>query len=62
MNHRKNAHPSNKKCRNFPGGKCSFGIDCWYVHEEELMDVDESFKNNPESESSTFKCYKYSNV
>ena len=28
MSHRKNVHPSNKKCRNFPGGKCSFGNGC----------------------------------
>ena len=45
MNHRKEAHPSNKKCRDFPDGKCNFGLKCWYVHEEELMDLDESFKN-----------------
>ena len=25
MEHRKNVHPSNKKCRNYPGGKCTFG-------------------------------------
>ena len=51
MNHRKETHPSNKKCRNFPGGKCTFGIKCWYVHAEELMDVDESF------EEPRHKCY-----
>ena len=48
MNHRKNMHPSNRKCIYFPDGKCKFGVDCWYVHEEELMDVDEEFE---------FKCY-----
>ena len=40
MNHRKFSHPSNKKCRNFPG-TCKFGERCWYVHEnlEEKQDV-----------------------
>ena len=56
MNHRKSVHLSNKPCRNFPG-KCSFGSDCWYVHEEELMDVDESFRNISEKEPVEFKCY-----
>ena len=38
MTHRKNAHPSNKKCRNFPGN-CNFGSECWYAHDE-AMDTD----------------------
>ena len=42
MNHRKEVHPSRKKCRNFPNGDCIYGQGCWYVHEEQLMDVDES--------------------
>ena len=46
MNHRKLLHPSNKRCRNFPDGKCTFGKDCWYVHAEDLMDTDESFKQD----------------
>ena len=57
MNHRKIVHPSNKKCRNFPDGKCTFGKDCWYVHEENLMDVDESFKSDTVLEDPQFKCY-----
>jgi transcription elongation factor Elf1 len=32
MNHRKEAHPSNKKCRDFPDGKCRFGLKCWYIY------------------------------
>ena len=36
MNHRKIMHPSNKKCRNFPLNSCTFGSECWYVHEETL--------------------------
>ena len=57
MNHRKLVHPSIKRCRNFPDGKCTFGMDCWYVHEEQLMDVDESFKGVSGLEDPKFKCY-----
>ena len=53
MNHRKELHPSNKKCNKFPDGKCTRGKTCWYVHEEDLMDVDESFKK----EDILHKCY-----
>ena len=47
MNHRKSVHPSNKKCRNFLNGKCTFSDECWYVHEEIL---------NAENSSDNFKC------
>ena len=57
MTHRKNVHPSNKRCRNYPSGKCTFGVDCWYVHEEELMDIDESFKADAKPDATIFKCY-----
>ena len=57
MNHRKTAHPSNKRCRNFPGGKCNFEKECWYVHEEDLMDVDESFKSDSQAGKAEHKCY-----
>ena len=53
MNHRKELHPSKKKCNKFPDGKCIRGKTCWYVHEEDLMDVDESFKK----EEMLHKCY-----
>ena len=53
MNHRTERHPSNRKCRNFPDDKCEWGKKCWYVHEEDLMEVDESFK----SEEPVHKCY-----
>ena len=56
MNHRKSAHPSNKKCRFFPDGKCSFGKECWYVHAELLMEVDESFKSDNVIEDIKLKC------
>ena len=38
MTHRKSEHPSNKKCRNFPGN-CIRGNTCWWLHVEE-MEVD----------------------
>ena len=47
MDHRKNVHPSNKKCRNYLKGECPFGEKCWYVHEE---------KSNNESIFESFKC------
>ena len=37
--------------------QCHFGNECGYVYEEELMEVDESFKSNSGTESSNFKCY-----
>ena len=57
MNHRKVAHPSNRKCRNFPDN-CNFGSECWYVHDEK-MDTGESGQKNAESVQSVsnFKCY-----
>ena len=58
MNHRKEKHPSNRKCRYFPDGKCHRGSTCWFVHAEDLMDVDESFsKVDP-----VHKCYICGNV
>ena len=33
MNHRKKEHPSDKLCRYFKDGKCSFSAsECWYAH------------------------------
>ena len=55
MNHRKSVHPSNKRCKNYPVGKCQFDKKCWYVHEEDLMDVDESFRNDEVIKK--IKCY-----
>ena len=37
--------------------QCHFGNECGYVYEEELMEVDESFKSNSGTENSTFKFY-----
>ena len=44
MAHRKSSHPSKKKCKNFPSN-CVFGTDCLYIHEEDMMDLDESLQN-----------------
>ena len=56
MEHRKSVHPSIKRCRNFPGGKCGFGNECWYVHEEQLMDIDESFNDESKRMITKYKC------
>ena len=53
MNHRKELHPSNKKCRNLDDGSCKFGNRCWYVHEKEIMDTGEA----KEPEPGKFECY-----
>ena len=35
MNHRKEEHPSHKKCRYFLQGACNFSkAECWYLHED----------------------------
>ena len=37
MTHRKEDHPSHKKCRYFLKGKCKFsGDECWYLHEDKI--------------------------
>ena len=48
MNHRKSIHPSNKTCRNFAAGNCSFNSECWYVHENTMdtEDLSNKFKCN----------------
>ena len=48
MQHRKEVHPSNKKCKNFASGKCIHGVNCWYVHQNDQETVEES--------QSTFNC------
>ena len=35
MNHRKEEHPSHKKCRYYLKGECNFSAsECWYLHED----------------------------
>ena len=61
MEHRKHQHPSNKKCRNYPEGpegRCIRGKTCWFIHEEQLMDIDESVVSENLSEGVQFKCSK----
>lgn len=60
MTHRKNNHPSNKRCRNFPSS-CTFGKECWYLHVEP-MDVDPVNENTGSSSNSTFNCNMCENV
>ena len=52
MAHRKITHPSNKRCRNYPG-TCTFGIKCWYVHVEP-MEAESSVNN--ETNTTSFNC------
>ena len=44
MTHRKKTHPSNRKCRNFPG-TCQRGDTCWYRHTEP-METESSTTNS----------------
>ena len=44
MDHRKNVHPSSKKCRHFSSGRCPHGLNCWYVHGEEQIESLDSYK------------------
>ena len=50
MNHRRDVHPSRKKCQNFPAS-CPWGHACWYKHEEP-MEIDPV----PEENKWNFKC------
>ena len=55
MNHRQETHPSNKKCNKFPEGRCTRGNKCWYVHAEDLMELEESFE---EQKHTCYNCDK----
>ena len=53
MDHKKEFHPSNKRCRKFENRMCRFGNKCWYVHEEELTNTN----GTKEPENVKFECY-----
>ena len=47
MCHRKENHPSHKKCRYYLKGECHFSSEeCWYIHEDSIK----TNKNIPTSE------------
>ena len=48
MDHRKSSHPSNRKCRNYPGS-CRFDTRCWYVHEDKVVKEQETNSKTPNS-------------
>ena len=52
MEHRKEEHPSHKKCRYFVKGECFFSAEeCWYIHEDTTTET-----NNPQ-----FDCFDCKN-
>ena len=49
MNHRKEEHPSHKKCRYYLKGECKFSShDCWYIHEDEQTSSNNTGKTSDE--------------
>ena len=52
MSHKKEVHPSTKRCRNLDDGTCRFGRACWYAHDTEARTTDET----EEHETENFKC------
>ena len=52
MDHKKEFHPSNKRCRKFENRMCRFGNKCWYVHEKELTNIN----GTKEPENVKFEC------
>ena len=58
MNHRKETHPSNRKCRNFAKGECKHAELCWYVHDDSVMDHDsEESEEDGQKDDVNYKCY-----
>ena len=58
MNHRKEGHPSKKKCRYFAKGECNFSAEeCWYIHgDTSNVDTDDIDDLN------TFECFICKNM
>ena len=55
MTHIKNTHPSNRRCRDYPG-KCQRGNTCWYKHVDEMI-IDQEDENKIKvAEERTFDC------
>ena len=53
MEHRKEEHPSNRKCRFYLKGECKFGgEECWYVHEDKV-----NKNGRPDESESIIQCY-----
>ena len=53
MEHRKEEHPSHKKCRYYLKGECKFGgEECWYVHEDKV-----NKNGRPDESESIIQCY-----
>ena len=50
MQHRKRHHRELvSKCNNFSQNKCIFAdTSCWFLHEQEEMEISESFQNEKE--------------
>ena len=50
MQHRKRHHRELvSKCKNFSQNKCIFAdTSCWFLHEQEEMEISESFQNEKE--------------
>ena len=58
MNHRKETHPSNRKCRNFAKGECRHAELCWNVHDDSVKDHDsEESQEDGHKGDVNYKCY-----
>ena len=58
MKHRKEEHPSHKKCRYYLKGECAFSSEeCWYLHEDKV-DSDNHVSNT----ATEFQCFVCNNI
>ena len=58
MSHRKEEHPSHKKCRYYSKGECAFSSeDCWYLHEDKVSNAESSLNTVTE-----FQCFVCNNT
>ena len=56
MNHRKQEHPSNRKCRDFAKGECQRGDLCWYVHDNVMEFDPEEVLHQSEDKVTCYVC------